>query len=86
MIVKMRLIILVTMTIIPVVVFAHAGKFDRYLERLVSIDAVVLTIVFMQVWFRSITYYTDEEYALNGYKLYPEISGLEHFVTDATVR
>lgn len=199
---KMRLIIFVTMTIIPVVVFAHAGMYDRYLERLVSIDAVVLTIVFMQAicflalrfcklnliirikvrllqlskkicrnrwrnllsawvlstfvlstyltimvewliflglllylifwicycfivfrkrirekwmtglrpiyyyivasigqiiglitysivysmdWFRSITYYTDEEYALNGYKLFPEISGLEYLVTDAAV-
>ena len=200
-IMKMRLI-LGAMTIIPVAAFAHAGMFDRYLEKLVNIGSVVLTVIFMQVlcflilrfcrckliaslrarllliskrlcrnwwlnilsawmlstfvlstyltimvewliflglllylifwicycfivfrkrirekwmtglrpiyyyivasigqfiglitysivystdWFRSITYYTDEEYASNGYRLFPEISGLEYLVIDAAV-
>ena len=77
--------LLTVLMTVPLVCVAHAGMFDEYLRRMVSVDAVVLTIAVVQIvcyllirsnWFRSITYYTDEEYALNDCKLYPTIDGI----------
>lgn len=51
-----------------------------YLLLVASIGEIIGGIVYCAIyemeWFRSITYYTDEEYALNDCKLYPTIDGI----------
>ena len=51
-----------------------------YLLLVASIGVIIGGIAYCAIyemeWFRSITYYTDEEYALSNFKLYPTIDGI----------
>ena len=51
-----------------------------YLLLVASIGEIIGGIVYCTIyemeWFRSITYYTDEEYALSDFKLFPTIDGV----------
>lgn len=42
----------------------------------VIIGGIAYCVIYEMEWFRSITYYTDGEYALSNFKLYPTIDGI----------